>query len=428
MKDTLGIRKAGPLSGDIRVPGDKSISHRALILSAISEGKTRIKNILSSEDVRRTLQAFQDMGVRIQGPESEITVSGVGLDGLKASASSLFMGNSGTAMRLLAGLLAGQKFSSKLTGDESLSKRPMRRIMEPLERMGAEISGTEHGTAPLLIHGRPLKGIRYEMPVPSAQVKSSILLAALYAKGLTELIEPLKSRDHTERMLKSFGVDLSQRGNVICLEGRQRPVARDIEVPGDISSASFFIVAGLLVPGSNIVVRRVGVNPTRTGVLEILEKMGAHITLENQASLGDEPIADILPQPSRLRGVEIGKDLIPRAIDEIPVLCMAAALAEGRTEISGAEELRVKESDRIGSVVQELKKFGARIEEKPDGMIIEGVENLTGARVQSHGDHRLAMALSVAGLMAEGETEVEGTSWIRTSFPGFADIFKQLLA
>jgi 3-phosphoshikimate 1-carboxyvinyltransferase len=428
LKDTLSLKKAGPLRGEIRVPGDKSISHRALILSAISEGKGRIKNLLSSEDVGRTLRAFQDMGVRIKAKKSEVKVNGLGLDGLKAPASSLYMGNSGTAMRLLAGLLAGQKFSSKLTGDESLSKRPMRRIMEPLGKMGAEISGTEQGTAPLLIHGRPLKGIRYEMPVASAQVKSCILLAALYAKGLTEVIEPLKSRDHTERMLRSFGVDLEQSENTIRLEGRQRLAATDIEVPGDISSAGFFIVAGLLVPGSNIVIRGVGINPTRTGLLEILESMGARIALENQASLGDEPTADIVVQTSRLHGVKIGKDLIPRAIDEIPVLCVAAALAEGLTEISGAGELRVKETDRIGSLVLELKKFGIRIEEKADGMIIEGVEKLAGARVQSHGDHRLAMALSVAGLMAEGETEVKGTSWINTSFPGFPEIFKQLLA
>ncbi len=434
MEDRLVFSKAGPLRGEIKVPGDKSISHRALMLSAIAEGASRISNLLPGEDVICTRRAFEQMGVRIEGgmPEGsdglDITVHGVGMQGLKEPAGPIDLGNSGTAMRLLSGILAGQKFSARLVGDESLSKRPMRRIIDPLTGMGARISGTEKGTPPLDIQGRPLKGISYTSPIASAQVKSCILLAGLYAEGETEVIEPQKSRDHTERMLRSLGAELREQGTAVSLQGGQKLSASIIDVPGDISSAAFLIVAGLIVPGSEIIIRRVGINPTRTGILDILELMGANIKIENRSNLGDEPVADLVVRAAPLKGASIGKEIVPRAIDEFPIVAVAASLAHGKTEISGAGDLRVKESDRISTVVNELKKMGARIEEKQDGMIIDGIEKLQASKVESHGDHRLAMALSIAALAADGETEIKGTRWINTSFPGFSKKIEQLLA
>jgi 3-phosphoshikimate 1-carboxyvinyltransferase len=439
-EDTILIKKAEGLKGEIDIPGDKSISHRAVMLSAIADGKSRITNLLPGEDVLSTRHAFEEMGVRFEQGEDKnrdkaedphglnLIVHGAGMEGLKAPKRPLDLGNSGTAMRLLAGILAGQKFSSEMVGDESLTRRPMRRIIEPLTKMGAEISGTDKGTPPIHIQGRPLHGIRYQTPVASAQVKSCILLAGLYAQGLTEVIEPLQSRDHTERMLKSFGAKVDKQGLAVKIEGGQRLSATSIQVPGDISSAAFFMVAGLIVPHSEIVIRQVGINPTRSGILDILKQMGADINLENQATIGDEPVADVIVRSSSLKGISIGAEIVPRMIDEFPVMAVAASLAEGRTEISGAEDLRVKESDRISSVTTELKKMGARIEEKPDGMIIRGVEKLTAAKVKSHGDHRLAMALCIAGLACQGETGVQGTRWINTSFPGFSKKIKQLVA
>jgi len=421
------IEKKGALKGEIDVPPDKSISHRAVILSSIAQGKSRVKNWLRADDVMRTIRAFQELGVEIK-INNELIISGEGKHGLKPPQNPLDMGNSGTGLRLLAGVLAGQKFLTILTGDETLKKRPMRRIIEPLSKMGAKIEAEDGEHPPLRIQGGDLKGIKYTLPVASAQVKSAILLASLYATGKTKITEPAPSRDHTERMLEFFGARIKKSALCIEMDCGQNLEAREIEVVGDISSASFFLVAGCLVKGSEVLVKNVGINPTRAGILEVLKEMGADIKLLNQRNIAGEPVADILVKSSPLRAVEIKGEIIPRLIDEIPVLAVAGAVAQGTTIIRDAKELRVKESDRIHSTVSELKKMGAKIEELEDGMIIEGPCELKGAEVYSHKDHRVAMSLAVAGLYAQGKTIIKEVQWVETSFPDFFNKLNQLVA
>jgi 3-phosphoshikimate 1-carboxyvinyltransferase len=425
VKPSLGLR------GEIVLPGDKSLSHRSVIFSAIAEGDTVINGFLIGEDTVNTARALQAMGIAFEGMGSKsIIVHGKGLDGLLEPSGALDLGNSGTGMRLLAGLLSGQSFFSVLTGDQYLRKRPMARIVEPLRRMGAVIDGRSNGNlAPLAIRGggRKTQSIDFISPVASAQVKSAVLLAGLYADGETSIDEPSKSRDHTERMLRFFGVGLKEKGTLVKLRGRQalRPQG-PIDIPSDISSAAFFLVAACIVPGSDLTIKNVGVNPTRTGIIEILSAMGGDISFENPRDQAGEPVADLRVRYRKLRAVEIGGTLIPRAIDEIPVLSVAASYAEGTSIIKDASELRVKESDRIATTVAELKKMGAYVTERPDGMEITGKETLDGAICESHGDHRIAMSLAVAGLAARGETVVRDTDWIETSFPGFDRLLREV--
>ncbi len=427
MTDVL-IQSAPALRGEVELPGDKSISHRAVIFSSISEGRSRISNFLHGEDCLSTVNAMRAAGVEIEVDGTDVLVNGAGMGGLREPADIIDAGNSGTTTRLLAGLFAGQNFFTAMTGDDSLRKRPMKRVVGPLRLMGAEISGREGGDKlPLAIKGAPLKGIEYRSPVASAQVKSSVLLAGLTAEGRTTVHEPSLSRDHTERMLLAMGCRGGRNADgSFFVEGGSRLKAVDIEVPGDISSAAFLMVAGMVVKNSEITIRNVGVNPTRTGIIDVLRAMGGEIALENERLVAGEPVADILVRSSSLKGVEIGGDLIPRAIDEIPVIAVAAALADGVTKISGAQELRVKESDRIETVARELGKFGVRIEERADGLVIEGCEALTGASIETHGDHRIAMSMAVAGLRASGETRIKNADCVNVSFPGFFDLLEGL--
>lgn len=426
----LIVKPSAGLFGEITPPGDKSLSHRAVMCAAIAEGETVINGFLAGEDTLNTVKAVQMLGIDVEGAGTDrLRVRGKGLDGLSEPAGVLDLGNSGTGMRLLAGLLAGQDFFSVLTGDEYLRKRPMARIVEPLRRMGAVIDGRAGGTlAPLAIRGagRRLKPIPYASPVASAQVKSAILLCGLYADGETSVSEPSKSRDHTERMFRFFGLDVKEQGLRVSMRGRQRLTAKGaLDIPADISSAAFFMVAASIVPGSELMLKNVGVNPTRTGIIDILKDMGADITLANQREQAGEPVADITVRYRKLRAVRITGDIIPRAIDEMPVLSVAAAYAQGKTVIRGAAELRVKESDRIATMAAELRKMGAGVTEFPDGMEITGRDRLRGAQCESHGDHRIGMSLAVAGLAAEGETAVLDAGWIDTSFPGFERLLKQ---
>ena len=400
------------------------------MFAAIAEGDTHITGFLTGEDTQNTAKAMQAMGISIEGlGMASLVVHGKGLDGLSEPTSVLDLGNSGTGMRLLAGLLAGQDFFSVLTGDQYLRKRPMARIVDPLQRMGAKIDGRFCATlAPLSIRGggKTLAPIEYASPVASAQVKSAVLLAGLYANGETTVNEPSKSRDHTERMFRFFGVEVREQGTRVTVQGRQRLRARGLlHIPSDISSAAFFMVAASIVPGSDLVIKNIGVNPTRTGIIDILTRMGADIKLENQREQAGEPVADIRVRYRKLRGVQIGGDMIPRAIDEIPVLAVAASYADGKTVIKDAAELRVKESDRIATMAAELRKMGAVVTELPDGMEIIGRDALTGAHCDSHGDHRIAMSVAVAGLAARGDTVVRDTGWIDTSFPGFERLLRQ---
>lgn len=425
----LVIKPSRGLRGSITLPGDKSISHRAVLFSSIAEGDTIINGFLTGEDTLNTARAMQKMGIEIDGLGTErLVVHGKGLDGLSEPQGVLDLGNSGTGMRLIAGLLAGQDFFSVLTGDEYLVKRPMGRIAEPLRMMGAQIDGRSGGKlAPLAIRGgKKIKAFDYVSPIASAQVKSAILLAGLYAEGKTSVKEPSKSRDHTERMLRFFGVDVQEEGLRVSMRGRQALQSPGmLEVPSDISSAAFFMVAASIVPGSDLLIKNIGVNPTRTGIIDILNEMGADITLLNQREQAGEPVADIQVKHKRLRGVKISGDVVPRAIDEIPVLSVAASYAEGKTVIADAAELRVKESDRIATIAAELRKMGVGITEQSDGMEIIGKEKLVGASCESHGDHRIAMSMAVAGLAAQGETIVRDCAWIDTSFPGFEKLLRQ---
>jgi 3-phosphoshikimate 1-carboxyvinyltransferase len=425
----LRIQPSSGIRGELILPGDKSISHRSVLFAAIADGDTQISGFLAGEDTQNTAKAMQTMGIAIDGLGTDrLVVHGRGLDGLCEPASVLDLGNSGTGMRLLAGLLAGQDFFSVLTGDQYLRKRPMARIVEPLRLMGARIDGRSGGKlAPLSIRGgQTLRSIKYASPVASAQVKSAVLLAGLYADGETMVNEPSKSRDHTERMFRFFGVEVWEQGTSVTVHGRQRLRARGpLTIPSDISSAAFFMVAASIVPGSDLLIRNVGVNPTRTGIIDVLIAMGAGIALENQREQAGEPVADVRVRYRKLHGVQIGGDMIPRTIDEIPVLAVAASYAEGKTVIKDATELRVKESDRIKTIAGELRKMGAGIIELPDGMEITGRDSLTGALCDSHGDHRIAMSVAVAGLAAKGDTVVRDTDWIDTSFPGFERLLRQ---
>ncbi|MNJ08521.1 3-phosphoshikimate 1-carboxyvinyltransferase [compost metagenome] len=410
----------GQLSGRIRVPGDKSISHRSIMLGSLAEGTTEVEGFLEGEDALATLQAFRDMGVVIEGPHhGRVTIHGVGLNGLKPPPGPIYLGNSGTSMRLLAGLLAAQPFDTVLTGDASLSKRPMNRVANPLREMGAVIETAAEGRPPMTIRGgHTLKALTYTLPMASAQVKSCLLLAGLYAEGKTTVTEPAPTRDHTERMLRGFGYSVNVDGPTASLESGGKLNATHIEVPADISSAAFFLVAASIAQGSELVLEHVGINPTRTGVIDILRLMGGDITLENQREVGGEPVADLHVRGAQLKGIEIPEHLVPLAIDEFPVLFVAAACAEGRTVLRGAEELRVKESDRIQVMADGLLALGVKCEPTPDGIIIDGGP-IGGGEVHGHGDHRIAMAFSVASLRATAPIRIHDCANVATSFPNF---------
>ena len=417
------VQNGGVLKGNIRVPGDKSISHRSVMFGSIAEGASHISGFLEGEDSLNTLRAFRAMGVEIEGPENgKVVVHGVGMQGLKKPEHALDVGNSGTSMRLLAGLFSGLPFDVELKGDASLSKRPMARVTNPLTEMGAVVETAEEGRPPLKISGgHKLHGINYVMPMASAQVKSCCLLAGLYAQGKTCVTEPAPTRDHTERMLTAFGVPVEVNDSTMCLEGPAKLTACDIDVPADISSSAFFMVGASIAHGSDITLDHVGINPTRTGVIDILKLMGADIELVNPREAGGEPVADIRVRSSQLKGAVIPEHLVPLAIDEFPVIFVAAACAEGETIITGAEELRVKECDRIQVMAEGLQALGVDAKATDDGMVIQGGTIQSGT-VHSHDDHRIAMAFSMAALRATGNIEVEDCDNVSTSFPSFVDL------
>lgn len=413
--------------GEITVPGDKSISHRSIMLGSIARGTTTVNGFLRGEDNLATLNAFRSMGISIHDDGDMLRIEGKGLQGLAEPADVIDCGNSGTSMRLMSGLLAGQRFFSVLTGDQYLRKRPMKRVLAPLASMGATVYGRAGGDkAPLAILGSALKGISYSSPVSSAQVKSAILLAGLYADGETVVTEPHLSRDHSERILRYFGADIETFGGGTRIRGGRELDGHEIVVPGDISSAAFFIVAALIVPGSELLITGVGINPTRTGIIDILSAMGGDIRLLNQRESSGEPIADILVRSSRLKGIEIGGDLVPRAIDEFPVICVAASLAEGKTSIRDARELRVKETDRITAMAFNLRKAGVVVVETENGMDVTGMEELQGCTAESFGDHRIAMSMLIAGLAAQEDITVKDTGCIATSFPNFFSLLEKV--
>lgn len=417
------LQPGGRLCGDIRVPGDKSISHRAIMLGSLAEGTTSVTGFLEGEDSLATLRAFRAMGVEIDGPrEGAVTIQGVGMDGLNSPEAPLDLGNSGTSMRLMAGLLAGQGFEVTLVGDESLSRRPMGRVMDPLHLMGAKINATPKGTAPLFI--RPVDGltaIDYQLPMASAQVKSCLLLAGLYAEGETCVTEPAPTRDHTERMLQGFGYEVRRLGNKVCLTGGGHLKACQLDIPADISSAAFFLVGASIAEGSDLWLRHVGMNPTRDGIVQILRLMGAQIEVANERLVGGEPVADLRVRHALLRGIKIPRHLVPLAIDEFPAIFIAAACAEGETILEGAEELRVKESDRIQVMADGLRTLGISAEPTADGIRIQG-GTLGAGEIQSHGDHRISMAFAMAALRAQGEVLIHDCANVNTSFPGFASL------
>ncbi|MDD2367434.1 MAG: 3-phosphoshikimate 1-carboxyvinyltransferase [Desulfuromonadaceae bacterium] len=418
--ESIIIKPAVTVSGEISVPGDKSISHRSIMLGAIANGVTAVRGFLRGEDNISTMQAFRSMGVDIEDDGEVIKINGNGLYGLKEPSDVLDCGNSGTTIRLITGLLSGQSFFSVLTGDKYLRKRPMKRVVEPLSLMGADISGRNGATlAPLAINGGKLKGITYQSPVSSAQIKSSIMLAGLYAEGETNVIEPSLSRDHSERMFRFFGASLDVNNDGVTVRGGVELSAREVIVPGDISSATFFIVAALITPGSELLIRNVGVNPSRTGAIDILLEMGGDIKLLDEREVSGEPVADILVRYSSLKGISISGDVVPRAIDEFPVLCIAAARGEGITTIRDARELRVKETDRIKAISENLRKLGITVTETEDGMDITGSERLLGGVVDSSGDHRIAMSMSIAALVAASEITITDIDCVATSFPTF---------
>ena len=417
------VAPAAGVAGAVTVPGDKSVSHRAVMFGALAEGRTHVTGFLEGEDCLSTMKAVAHLGVHVERPGAgEVIVDGVGLHGLRAPGVTLDMGNAGTAMRLFMGLLSAQPFDSELIGDESLMRRPMERAAKPLRAMGARIE-TRDGKPPVRIQGGvPLHGIRYEMPVASAQVKSAVLLAGLYATGTTTVIEPAVTRDHTERMLQSFGCEVRARDGVVSLEAPRSLQAAPIRVPGDISSAAFFLVAACLGAQAPFTIRDVGVNPTRTGILEMLALMGADLRLVNHRSWGMEPVADIEVRPSQLHGARIPERLVPLAIDEFPALFVAAACATGETLVTGAEELRVKESDRIAAMARGFEVLGVTHEVLPDGMRIQGGQRIGGGTIDSRGDHRIAMAFAMASLRATAPIEILDTANVATSFPGFAEL------
>lgn len=428
------VRSTSNLAGQVRVPGDKSISHRSIMLGSLAEGVTEVHGFLEGEDALATMNIFRALGVHIEGPDAgKVTVYGVGLHGLKQPTVDLDCGNSGTSMRLLSGLLAGQGFESRLVGDGSLSKRPMKRVIDPLRQMGAELSSGEGGRPPLNIHAKTgLQAIHYDLPMASAQVKSCVLLAGLYANGETSVTEPAVTRDHTERMLRGFGAQVEVRGDRICVQGGQKLKATQIDVPSDISSAAFMMVAASICENADVTLKHVGMNPTRTGIVDILRLMGANIELSNRAEVGGEPVADVRIRSAQLKGIEIPEHLVPLAIDEFPVIFVAAANAIGRTVLTGAEELRVKESDRIAVMADGLKACGINAQPTEDGMVIEGLGHLeeghrySSAVIESHGDHRIAMSFSVAAIRAGGTMRIRGAQTVNTSFPGFVELMRGL--
>lgn len=421
------LQPGGQMRGTARVPGDKSISHRSIMLGAIADGTTTVDGFLEGEDALSTLKAFQAMGVQIDGPENgRVVIHGVGRDGLKAPAGDLYVGNSGTSMRLLAGLLAGQNFDVTMTGDVSLSKRPMERVAAPLRAMGAVVETGEGGRPPLTLRGgSKLQGIDYVLPMASAQVKSCVLLAGLYAEGQTRTTEPAPTRDHSERMLRGFGYDVQVAGPVAALQGGGHLSAVHIDVPADISSAAFFMVAASICPNADLTLEHVGINPTRVGVINILRAMGGDITVFNEREVGGEPVADIRIRHAKLKGINIPEDQVPLAIDEFPVLFVAAACAEGRTVLTGAEELRVKESDRIQVMADGLQAMGISAVPTEDGIVIEGGQ-ITGATVNSHHDHRIAMSFAVASLRATETIRIQDCDNVATSFPNFVELAASL--
>jgi 3-phosphoshikimate 1-carboxyvinyltransferase len=421
------IQPGGSVSGHARVPGDKSISHRSIMLGALALGTTTISGFLEGEDALATLGAFRAMGVQIEGPvDGIVRVQGVGLHGLTAPAAPLDLGNAGTGMRLLCGLLAGQAFNSELTGDTSLCSRPMGRVVDPLAQMGARITAQAGGRPPLQVAGGSnLTGMHYAMPMASAQVKSCLLLAGLYAEGETSVTEPAPTRDHTERMLRGFGYTVGTSGSTVSLTGGGELSACDIEIPADISSAAFFLVAGSIAPGSDLMLTHVGINPTRVGVINILQLMGADITLQNQREVGGEPVADIRVRYAQLKAIDIPLEQVPLAIDEFPALFIAAACAEGRTVLRGAQELRVKESDRIAAMAEGLTTLGVATEVLDDGIVIHGGE-IGGGEIRTYMDHRIAMAFAIAGLRASAPITVHDCDHVATSFPGFDSLAAEL--
>lgn len=429
------VQAGGTVKGRVRVPGDKSISHRSIMLGALAEGTTTVTGFLEGADALATLQAFRDMGVQIEGPENgNVTIHGVGLRGLKKPEKPMDMGNSGTSTRLLAGILAGQNFDCTLIGDASLSKRPMKRVTDPLALMGAQLETSEGGTLPMIIkgQGKPLKAIDYTLPMASAQVKSCVLLAGLFADGQTCATEPAPTRDHTERMLNGFGYQvnsekLDNQRMKACLQGGGKLSACHIDVPSDISSAAFFMAAAAIAKDSDLVIEHVGMNPTRIGVIEILKLMGSDISLENPHEVGGEPVADVHIRYAPLKGIEIPEELVALAIDEFPVLFVVAASAEGKTVLTGAEELRVKESDRIQVMADALQAVGIDVQPTPDGMVINGgKQSKQNAVIESHHDHRISMAMTVAGLFASDEIVIDDCANVNTSFPIFVDLMNQV--
>lgn len=416
------------MRGTITVPGDKSISHRAVMLGSIAEGETVVENFLTGEDCLATMKCFREMGVSFQGPHSgRLIISGLGLRGLKEPRRVLDAENSGTTMRLMAGILAGQPFFSVITGDESLTARPMGRVVDPLTRMGAVIMGRNGNTlAPLAIRGGNLKAIDYQSPVASAQVKSSVILAGLFAEGWTFVTEPSKSRDHTERMLNYMGAGVEVRGNRVGVPGGSVLRGGKITVPGDISSAAFLMVAAAVTPDSDLTIREVGTNPTRDGIIEALRRMGAEIRVLDTREVNGEPVSDVRVRTSALRGTVIEGDLVPRLIDEIPVLAVAASVARSGTVVREASELKVKESNRIAAVVGSLRKFGVDISELEDGFLVRPGNLLKGAEVDPGRDHRIAMAMAVAGLISRGKTVISDAQYVNISFPGFFDVLKSI--
>jgi 3-phosphoshikimate 1-carboxyvinyltransferase len=423
---TLGPRSG--LRGEISVPGDKSISHRSIMLGSLAQGTTLVRGFLHGEDNHATLKAFRAMGIAIDELDGGVLrIAGQGLHGLQEPQDLLDCGNSGTTIRLMTGLLSGQAFFSVLTGDRYLRKRPMKRVVGPLTTMGASIWGRGGGDlAPLAIRGGRLRGIDYTSPIASAQVKSALLLAGLYAEGETTVREPHLSRDHSERMLSYFGAEVRPFAGGVTIAPNPRLQGREVQVPGDISSAAFFLVAALITPGSELLIRNVGVNPTRSGILDILRAMGGQLELLDARELSGEPVADILVRSSDLRGIEIGGEVVPRAIDEFPVVAVAASFAEGTTTIRDARELRVKETDRIAAMTAELTRLGGQVEALEDGMVVRGGEALLGGEVSSHGDHRIAMSMAVAALRASAPVTIDDTACTATSFPNFWELLAGL--
>lgn len=414
------FRKINSIHGELTIPGDKSISHRAIMLGSIADGTTEITNFLQGADCLSTIACFRQMGVTIENSKDKVIIKGNGLHGLHTPKNMLDVGNSGTTTRLMSGILAAQNFSCSLNGDASIQKRPMGRIITPLSQMGADIVSIKgNGCAPLQINGRQLHGIDYHTPVASAQVKSSILLAGLYADATTSVTEPSLSRNHSELMLSSFGANVTSKDNTATIQPATKLYGQQIIVPGDISSATYFIVAGLILPNSEILIKNVGINPTRDGILRVCKAMGASISYENKREVSKEPVADLLVRSSSLHGTEIGGDLIPTLIDEIPAIAVLACFAQGTTIIKDAQELKVKESNRIDEMVNNLSKMGADITATNDGMIIHGGKPLHGSTIESKLDHRLAMSFAIAGLMADGETNIHGAEVVETSFPTF---------